>query len=143
ELVVLDWLKQLIDYPGTAEGLLTGGGSEATLTALVAARERLSFPDRARAVLYASDQRHWSFDRAARVAGFRPDQLHILAADDELRLSVPRLREAVAHDEAAGRLPWLVLATAGTTNTGSVDPLADLAELCPALGLWLHVDAAY
>jgi aromatic-L-amino-acid decarboxylase len=143
EIVVLDWFKQLLDCPAEAQGLLTAGGSEANLTALVVAREELSYDDRARSVLYASDQRHWSVDRAAKIVGMRPEQVRPLSCDGEYRLTMDSLRNAVAEDKRAGRLPWLVLANAGTTNTGTVDPLAALADFCQRNKLWLHVDAAY
>ncbi|HKI37334.1 MAG TPA: pyridoxal-dependent decarboxylase [Gemmataceae bacterium] len=143
ELLVLDWFKEFLGYPLEASGLLTGGGSEANLTALLVARERLSFAERGRAVLYLTEQRHWSIDRAAKVIGLHPDQLRPVAADDRFRLPPAALRRAVAEDRAAGLLPWAVMANAGATNTGTVDPLAALAEACRAEGLWLHADAAY
>jgi glutamate/tyrosine decarboxylase-like PLP-dependent enzyme len=143
ELVVLDWLKDWLGYPSEAGGILTSGGSEANLTALVAAREPLGFADRGRAILYLSDQRHWSMDRAAKVIGLRPDQVRPIPGDSDFRMSVGALADAVAEDRRAGRLPWAVSANAGATNTGAVDPLAELADLCREQGLWLHVDAAY
>src|SRR5207244_1306273 len=90
EVLVLDWLKEFLGYPAEARGILTGGGSEANLTALVVARERLPFTDRLRAVLYVSEQRHWSVDRAAKVIGLRPEQVRKLPADTRQRL-VPDL----------------------------------------------------
>jgi glutamate/tyrosine decarboxylase-like PLP-dependent enzyme len=143
ELVVLDWFKEFLSYPAEARGLLTGGGSEANLTALAVAREPLDYAERARAVLYLTEQRHWSVDRAAKVLGLRPDQLHPVPADEHLRLAPAALAEAVRRDRAAGRLPWAVVANAGATNTGVVDPLEPLADLCRDQRLWLHVDAAY
>jgi aromatic-L-amino-acid/L-tryptophan decarboxylase len=143
ELVVLDWFRQLLGLPPEAGGILTTGGSEAILTALVAAREPLAPEQRARAVLYFSDQRHWSVDRGARIAGLRPDQVRPLPADHNQRLPIAVLRQAAADDLRAGRWPWLVVANAGTTNTGSVDALDELADICAEHRLWLHADAAY
>jgi glutamate/tyrosine decarboxylase-like PLP-dependent enzyme len=143
ELVVLDWFKELLGYPAAARGVLTSGGSEANLTALVAARERLPHEDRPRAVLLVTEQRHWSIDRSAKVAGLRPDQVRPVRGDDPLRLDAAALRRAVAAERQAGRLPWLVAANAGATNTGCVDDLDGLADVCAREGLWLHVDAAY
>ncbi len=143
ELLVLDWFKEFLGYPAEASGILTSGGSEANLTALLVARERLGFEERSRAVLYLAEQRHWSVDRAAHIIGLRPDQLRPIPADDQFRLQPASLSRAVAEDRAAGRLPWAVVANTGTTNTGTVDPLAALAETCRAEGLWLHADAAY
>jgi glutamate/tyrosine decarboxylase-like PLP-dependent enzyme len=143
EVVVLDWFKQILEFPAQAMGLLTSGGSEANLTAFVVARESLSYDERARSVLYASDQRHWSIDRAAKIVGMRPEQVRPLLSDAGFRLTINSLQSAVAEDKRAGRIPWLVVANAGTTNTGSIDPLAELADFCRRHGLWLHVDAAY
>lgn len=143
ELVVLDWIKEFLSYPPEARGIFTSGGSEANLTALVTARERLSDEDRRRAVLYLTEQRHWSVDRAARIMGLRGDQLRPVAADAQFRLSPTALTEAIARDRAAGKLPWVVVANAGATNTGTVDPLAALADVCREHRLWLHADAAY
>jgi glutamate/tyrosine decarboxylase-like PLP-dependent enzyme len=143
ELIVLDWFKQFLDYPPEASGILTSGGSEANLTALTVARERLRYEDRPRAVLYVSEERHWSIDRAAKIIGLRPDQLRPVATDERFRLKPAALREAVQADRRAGRLSWAVVANAGATNTGAVDPLGDVAENCSAHELWLHVDAAY
>ncbi len=143
ELVVLDWFKEFLGYPPEASGVLTGGGSEANLTALVVARERLSQEERSKAVLYVTEQRHWSIDRAAKVIGMRRDQLRPIPADEAYRLKPDMLRDAAHQDRRAGRLPWAVVANAGATNTGAVDPLAALAALCAEQRLWLHVDAAY
>ncbi|MBY0231971.1 MAG: aminotransferase class V-fold PLP-dependent enzyme [Gemmataceae bacterium] len=143
ELTVLDWFRAILGMPTGASGLLTGGGSEANLTALATARERLGRDERPRAVLYVSQQRHWSLDRAAHVLGFWPEQVRPVEVDGERRLSIEALEREIAADRAAGRVPWAVAATAGTTNTGAVDPLPALAALCRQEGLWLHADAAY
>jgi glutamate/tyrosine decarboxylase-like PLP-dependent enzyme len=143
ELIVLDWFKEFLGYPAEARGILTGGGSEANLTALVVAREPLAFADRGRAVLYVTAERHWSVDRAARVIGLRPDQVCPVPVDDRFRLSPEALRKAIGEDRAGGRLPWAVVANGGATNTGVIDPLADVAAVGREHRLWLHVDAAY
>jgi glutamate/tyrosine decarboxylase-like PLP-dependent enzyme len=95
------------------------------------------------AVVYFSDQTHSSVERALRVIGFLPDQIRKLKSDDDFRLPVRALRDAVQADRAAGLRPFCVIANAGTTNTGAVDPLEELADLCAAEKLWLHVDGAY
>jgi aromatic-L-amino-acid/L-tryptophan decarboxylase len=143
ELIVLDWFTQFLGLPVETRGVLTGGGSEANLTALVVARERLTEQQRGRAVLYVTEQRHWSVDRAAKVIGLRPDQLHPVPADAEFQLDPAKLQSCVAADRRAGLHPWAVVANGGATNTGAVDPLAALADVCAAERLWLHVDAAY
>jgi aromatic-L-amino-acid/L-tryptophan decarboxylase len=143
ELVVLDWFRQFLSLPPETQGVLTGGGSEANLTALVVARERLTDAQRSRAVLYVTAQRHWSVDRAAKIIGLRPDQLRPVPADKGFQLDINELREAIAADRSAGLHPWAVVANGGATNTGVVDPLGPLADLCAAERLWFHVDAAY
>jgi glutamate/tyrosine decarboxylase-like PLP-dependent enzyme len=143
ELTVLDWFAQWLGCPKETRGILTSGGSESNLTALVTARERLSFEERERAVLYLTELRHSSMDRAARIIGLRSDQLRPVPADKDFRLAPDALAEAVEQDRQAGRLPWMVAANAGATNTGTVDPLAALADVCREHRLWFHVDAAY
>jgi aromatic-L-amino-acid decarboxylase len=143
EILVLDWFKQFLGLPAEASGLLTSGGSEANLTALVVAREQLAWEDRSKVVLYASEHRHWSIDRAIKIIGMSAEQIRPLPCDADFRLRIDALQGAVARDEREGRHPWLVYATAGATNTGSVDPLPELADFCAERGLWLHVDAAY
>jgi glutamate/tyrosine decarboxylase-like PLP-dependent enzyme len=143
ERVVIDWFKDWLGYPSSASGLLTSGGSEANLAALVVARERLSYEDRNRAVLYVPEQRHWSIDRAAKIIGMRPDQIRPLPVDKQFRLVVSELVEACQGDRGQGRIPWAVVANAGATNTGTIDPLADLVSVSRSQRLWLHADAAY
>jgi glutamate/tyrosine decarboxylase-like PLP-dependent enzyme len=143
ETTVLGWFRDWLGLPATTRGILTGGGSEANLTALVVARERIPFADRGRLVLYAADQRHWSVDRAAKVMGLRPDQIRLVPVDGDLRMTGPGLARMVTADREAGLLPWAVVANAGTTHTGTVDPLGQMAAVCRRENLWLHVDAAY
>jgi glutamate/tyrosine decarboxylase-like PLP-dependent enzyme len=143
ELMVLDWFRGLLGLPEGTRGILTSGGSEANLTALVVAREPLSFADRAGAVLYVTQQQHASVDRAAKVLGLRPDQVRAVPQDGEYRMRPEALAAAVRQDREAGRLPWAAVANAGATNTGTVDPLDGLADVCARERLWYHVDAAY
>ena len=143
ELVTVDWLRQLCGLPDTAGGLFVSGGSMANLIALRAARHVTLREKSDGAVVYCSDQTHSSVERALQVLGFQTAQLRKLPSDESFRLPVPRLRQEVAADRAAGRVPFCVIANAGTTNTGAVDPLIETAELCKQEGLWLHVDGAY
>src|SRR5262249_49746980 len=92
---------------------------------------------------FFSDQTHSSVERALKLLGFSPARLHRIPSDDEFRLPVAALREAVKASRAAGERPCCVVANAGTVNTGAVDPLRELAEFCRAEGLWLHADGAY
>ncbi len=146
ELAVLDWFRQWIDMPAGAGGLLTNGGSGATLTAIVAARHAATGdePDRMpKLILYTSDQAHSAVVRAAWIAGVPRNNVRVLPADEDFRLRVADVEAAIRKDRALGLIPFAVAASAGTTNTGAVDPLDHLAELCAAENVWLHVDAAY
>ena len=143
ELVVLEWFKDWIGYPADAAGILLSGGSAANVTALACARETLVGSMSDRLVAYVSDQTHSSVARAARLLGFRPDQLRVLPTDAEHRMRVDALAGAVAADLKADLQPLVVAANAGATNTGAVDPLAELADFCRERGMWLHVDGAY
>jgi glutamate/tyrosine decarboxylase-like PLP-dependent enzyme len=143
ELVVVDWLRELCGLPETAGGLFTSGGSMANVTGLAAARHAVLDDAVEGAVAYCSDQTHSSVDRALRLLGFGSDQLRRLPHDDRYRLDPDRLAEAVRSDRAAGRRPFCVIANAGTTNTGAVDPLPRLADVADRHDLWLHVDGAY
>ena len=140
ELVTLDWLRDLLGLPSTTAGIFVSGGSMANLAGLAVALHAAGAVERSQLVLYASDEAHSSIERAARLLGVR---LRGLATDPDLRLDVDALAAAVADDRAAGRRPWCVVATAGTTGTGSVDPLPELRDCCDAERLWLHVDGAY
>ena len=142
ELEVIDWFRTWLGMPASTGGLLVGGGSAANLTALLVAREAAGGPS-SRAVLYVSDQAHSSLARTARAMGLRPHQVRVLPTDDRWRLSPETVTAAVRADRRAGRVPFALCAGAGSTNTGAVDPLNDLADVCAAEELWLHVNAAY
>lgn len=143
EVVVLDWFKQMLGLPGTAGGVLVSGGSVANLTGLAAARQAILNDDPARAVIYFSNQTHASVDRALRVLGFHDSQIRRLGTGPDLRLDIAALREAIARDRANGLRPFAVVGNAGTTNTGAVDQLGEIAGVAHQEGLWFHVDAAY
>lgn len=143
EINVLRWFAALVGYPPEAQGILTSGGSLANLGAVVTAREDRLPTDFLRGTIYTSIQAHHSVQKAARVAGFPLANVRALPVDGAFRLDVGALRDAIAADRAAGMQPFLVVAHAGSTPVGAVDPLGALADLCAAEGLWLHVDAAY
>ena len=143
ELVVLDWFKDWIGYPREAAGVLTSGGSAANMTALACAREALLGAMTDRVVVYVADQAHSSVARAARLLGFRSDQVRVLPTDERQRMRPEVLAAAIDADAAAGREPLFVAAAAGSTNTGAVDPLPEIAAICRERGTWLHVDGAY
>src|SRR3954451_22478487 len=143
ELVVLDWFRRWVGYPERAAGVLVSGGSAANLTALACAREARSGAMDDSAVVYMSDQTHSSLARAARALGFRPEQVRVIPTDEAARMRVEALRGAIEADRGGGRTPLIVVANAGTTATGAVDPLRELAAVCGEYGVWLHVDGAY
>lgn len=146
ELTVLDWFRGWLGMPKGTGGLLTSGGSAATVTAIVAARHAavLDQPGRLeRAVLYASQQAHSSVVRAAWIAGVSRAHVRSIPVDADFRMNTDQLQAAIREDKAAGLLPFAVVASAGTTNTGSVDALGTIADICQAESLWYHIDAAY
>jgi aromatic-L-amino-acid/L-tryptophan decarboxylase len=143
ELVVLDWFRQWVGYPGQASGVLVSGGSQANLTALACARETQAGGRSENAVIYLSSQGHSSVARALRVLGFAAEQIRALPVDDHLRLRADALAAAIEKDVRAGRQPFLVVANAGATSTGAIDPLREIAEISAEQNVWLHVDAAY
>ncbi len=143
ERLTIDWLRRIMGFPEGAGGTFVSGGSVANLTALAVAREIQLAGDARGAVAYCSDQIHFAVSRGLKVLGFAPDQLRKLPSDADFRLPLAGLRAAIAEDRAAGKRPFCVVASAGTTNTGAVDPLDALADLCAQETLWLHVDGAY
>lgn len=145
EMVVLDWFRSWTGMPEGSTGLLVSGGSAANLTAMVAARHRATENGRelGRLIVYTSDQAHSSVTRAAWIAAIPRANVRSIPTDQDFALDTGSLEDAIRTDRAAGLTPFLVVANAGTTNTGSVDPLARIAGICRESGVWLHVDAAY
>jgi aromatic-L-amino-acid decarboxylase len=146
ELTVLEWFRRWMEMPEGTRGLLTSGGSAATVTAVVAARHAAVGEDTTqvpRLTVYCSDQAHSSFMKAAWIAGIARDHVRAVPSDDAYRMRTTALREMVAADRKAGLRPFLVCATAGATNTGAVDPLHELADFAAEQKLWLHTDSAY
>lgn len=142
---VLRWLASEFGYGPQAAGLLTSGGSLSQLAAMVTARHAhfgdVAVPADARA--YTSSQAHRSVAKALRLAGHGSEALRSVAVDERWRMDASALAEAVVRDRASGLRPFLVVAAAGTTNTGAIDPLPAIADVCREHGLWLHVDGAY
>jgi aromatic-L-amino-acid decarboxylase len=151
---VVRWLCDLCGYGNTSWGVLTSGGVMANIMALTVARDvhlaqllgaegppRGSELDGAR--VYASDQTHFSVERAVDLLGFPEGTLRIVPSDDAFRLRAEPVADAIVEDRAAGLTPFAISAVAGSTNTGSIDDVPALADLAEREGLWLHVDAAY
>ncbi len=143
ELQTIHWLTQLCGMPQGAGGLFVSGGTMANLTGLAAARQVKLREHDASAVVYCSDQVHSAVYKSLRLLGFLPEQVRTLRSDDQFRLPLTDLVTAIETDRSNGKRPFCIIATAGTTNTGAVDPIADLAELARSRDLWLHVDGAY
>lgn len=143
EAHLLRWLADVFGLPAGGGGILVTGGSMAALSALVAARHDRLGEEFADGTLYVSDQAHGSVAKAARIVGFPERAIRVVPVDADLRLDLAALQVALDQDRAAGRRPFCVVGTAGTTNMGVVDPLPELADLAAAEELWLHVDAAY
>jgi aromatic-L-amino-acid decarboxylase len=151
---VTSWLRELVGFGEGSWGVLTSGGVMANIMAMTVARDihlpRLlgrDAPPRGAALegvrAYASDQAHFSIERAVDILGFPPETLRIVPSDERFRLHGAAVAEAVAEDRANGLVPFAIAAVAGSTNTGSVDEVGELADLAEREGLWLHVDAAY
>jgi aromatic-L-amino-acid decarboxylase len=142
---VLAWLCRSFGYGADARALLTPGGSLANLAAVVSARHA-HFGDGGnfeRAVVYTSTQAHHSVAKAVRLAGIPASNVRIVEVDELFRMRTGALAQAIRDDRARGLSPFLVIASAGTTNTGAVDPLSSAADVCFAENLWLHIDGAY
>ena len=140
---VARWLCDLFAFPAGSQGLLTTGGSMANFSAVVAARSDRLGEDFLDGTYYVSEQVHASVTKAAKLAGFGPRNLRTVATDDQLRIDVDDLRRRIREDRAAGMRPFLVVASAGTTNSGAVDPIADVVDVAREEDLWMHVDGAY
>ncbi len=145
EQSLISWLAQdLLGLPPTAGGCFVSGGSMANLSALMVARDQnLHFEERARAVIYTSDQTHSSIVKGLRILGFHDKQVAKIECDQQYRFNAATLRLRIEEDRRSGKKPFLVVGSCGTTNTGSVDPLEELAAIARKEGLWFHVDGAY
>jgi glutamate/tyrosine decarboxylase-like PLP-dependent enzyme len=135
------WLASVIGFPHDAAGTLTSGGSVANLTAVVAAREARD-PDGGGAI-YVTRFAHYCVDKALHIAGRGRSPKRVIATDADYRMSVEALEQALEEDRRNGIRPWIVIASAGTVDTGAIDPLPEIAELCRRYGAWLHIDGAY
>ncbi len=140
---MVQWLTSLFELGDSAAGVLLSGGSMANFTGVVAARTARLGDEFNKGVIYVTRHTHHSVEKAARLAGFRKDQIKQVDVDHDLRMEPDALLAALGEDRGAGRHPFLVVGSAGTTDTGTVDPLDILADIVADQGLWLHVDGAY
>lgn len=143
ELTVLRWIKELLQLAPSCEGILTSGGSIANLIGLASARAKFGNEILKNGTLYFSEEGHASAEKGAMVLGFSRDNVRSIDVDSDYRMQPKLLQQAMATDRAAGLKPFFVATNAGTTNTGSIDPLAEVAAICREHDAWLHVDAAY
>ena len=146
ETHVLDWLVELLGLPAhfAGNGVIQDSASSATLCAILAARDRVSPTiDRSKLRVYASNQAHSSVEKGIRVAGLHPEQLRLVEVDEEFRMRADTLRTVMADDLADGLVPFLVVATVGTTSSAAIDPVPAIVEVARAHHVWVHVDAAY
>ncbi|MDC6365812.1 MULTISPECIES: aminotransferase class V-fold PLP-dependent enzyme [Flavobacteriaceae] len=144
EIITVQWLLKIFGFPAKkGGGIFTSGGSMANLTALTTARRIKCGQDYSKAVIYLSDQAHSSNIKAIRVLGFKKEQIRIIPTDSEFKFSINKLKNCIAKDRLEGCFPFCLIATSGTTNTGTVDPLTELAKICKKEDIWFHIDGAY
>jgi glutamate/tyrosine decarboxylase-like PLP-dependent enzyme len=145
ERTLVSWLSTQLGLPSdTAGGHFVSGSSIATLTGVTVARDHLLKTDmRHRGVAYISDQSHFSVAKALRIIGCTGDQIRVVPSDSDCRVSLADLRSTILRDVEKGLRPFLVVATCGTTSTGAVDPINELADIAKDHQMWLHIDAAY
>lgn len=145
EKSLIRWMGNLVGYPAGAAGDLTSGGSIANLMGVVAARDafELKGSQFENSPIYLTEQVHHCVDKAIRIAGLGECPRRIIPMDAQFRMDTEALAAAIQKDKTAGYKPWLIVASAGTTDTGSVDPLAEIADIAAFHGAWFHVDAAY
>ena len=145
ENMVIRWMAKILNFPNTAMGNLTSGGSIANLIAIVTARDaqNISSEKIKQSCIYLTKQAHHSVHKAIRIAGLAEAHLREIDVDDRFRMDVAQLKVQIEADQNAGLLPFLVIGSAGTTDTGAIDPLSNMAEICEQNNLWFHIDAAY
>ena len=145
ENACIDWMKDVFGFPASAVGNLASGGSIANLIALTAARDakRITGERLGKAVIYLTQQVHHCIYKALRIIGLGDVEVRYVKQDERHRMDVPALKELITEDRGNGKEPFLVIASAGTTDTGAIDPLAEVASVAQESDLWFHVDAAY
>lgn len=141
----IKWLKMVFGFPDTAVGNLTSGGSIANMIALTAARDTYKVKNEkiSKSVLYLSEHAHYSVRKALKIIGLEDVQIRILALDSNHRICVENLEKQIIEDRNKGLYPFLIIAAAGTTNVGAIDPLNEIADIAQKYSLWFHIDAAY
>jgi aromatic-L-amino-acid/L-tryptophan decarboxylase len=145
EQVLLEWMAAIVGYSPRAGGNLTSGGSIANLIGIVAARDaqNIKAKDIERSVIYLTTQAHHSIDKAIRIAGLKECIIRYIPVDNRYRMDAHALERSIVDDKISGLNPWLIIASAGTTDTGAVDPLSAIGALGDTHNLWIHLDGAY
>jgi glutamate/tyrosine decarboxylase-like PLP-dependent enzyme len=152
ERQVVDWFRSLYGFPAESMGLLVSGGSMASLTALTVARHVRADVDvrstglqasHSRLCVYKTREGHGCVQKAIELLGLGSDNIRVVDHDSNMRMVPSSLEATIADDRSHGRIPMAVVASAGTVNTGAIDPIDDLADVCERHGVWLHVDGAY
>lgn len=144
EISTLNWMLKLFNFPvKNGGGIFTSGGSMANLTALATARKVKCGEDFSKAIIYLSDQAHSSNIKAINILGFKKEQIRIIPTDLEFKFSINKLKNAIARDKIEGLKPFCLIASSGTTNTGTIDPLEELAAISKKENIWFHVDGAF
>ncbi len=151
EMLVIDWIKEILGYDSKAGGILVSGGSIANLISLTIARNVKAQYDIAthgikqdnNMVIYASEEVHMCIPKAVNILGIGTNNIRWIKVNDNYRLDILDLEFKIAEDKKKGKHPFAVVATAGTVNTGAIDPLESIADVCQKHNLWFHVDAAY
>ena len=143
EQQVIRWLADQSGFGKRAGGIFVSGGSMANITAITAARDKKLDEDTLHlGVAYISNQTHSSVAKGLRVIGIPSKRIRIVSTNDNFQMNVPELEKMIQEDVAKGFIPFAVIGTAGTTNTGSIDPLEDIADVCEKYDIWFHVDGA-
>ncbi len=148
---VVDWCKQMLNYPSSASGILLSGGSMANITALTVARNHQALQARKRGLfdqpmqllLYCSSETHSCVIKAAEIIGLGTQAVRIIETNEDFQMNTEALENAIGEDLANGFLPICVVGTAGTVNTGAIDPLSEIHAICQKYGIWFHIDGAY
>ncbi len=145
ENYLVQWLGKVLGFSDKAVGTLTSGGSIANLQSIIVARDHHDVMDGniADYCIYLSQQSHHSLQKAFRIAGLKNCPIRFVETDEHYRLNTNHLKQLIEEDLAQGKYPFLCIANLGTTDTGAVDPIADISAICRKHNLWLHVDAAY
>jgi len=145
EQEVIDWTKEVFGFPKSAVGNLSSGGSIANLIALTAARDKHAIKNEriVNSVIYLGQQTHHCIDKAIRIIGLEDVQLRYIDLDENHRMRMDHLQQVIDEDKSAGLNPFLIIGSAGTTDTGAVDPLNAMGAIAKKENLWFHVDAAY